>query len=247
MKPMTYILLKLLHLKKRSESHSITSDCLWHHGLYSPWNSPGQNTGLGSLSILQWIFPTQKSNWGLLHRRQILYQLSYMGSLRREILAKYLLLTFLWSEWCSRHITLENNYSTFLGDWCFPLLCHLIALWRVSRSVMSDSVTPWTVACQASLYMGFSRQGESGFSSPGDLPNPTTEPGYPGLSHQGSPIVWYMWKILVLSYLRKTLWKASWIQFFKSFSIHIQSKQRISYPHVLLPKMLICLNVKSFT
>ena len=63
MKLMTYILLKLLHLKKRSESHSITSDCLWHHGLYSPWNSPGQNTGLGSLSILQWIFPTQKSNW----------------------------------------------------------------------------------------------------------------------------------------------------------------------------------------
>ena len=42
------------------------------HGLYSPWNSPGQNTGVGSLSLLQGIFPTQRSNPGLLHCRQIL-------------------------------------------------------------------------------------------------------------------------------------------------------------------------------
>ena len=45
--------------------------------LYNPWNSLGQNTGMGSLSLLQGIFPTQKSNWGLLHCRRILYQLSY--------------------------------------------------------------------------------------------------------------------------------------------------------------------------
>ena len=49
------------------------------HGLYSPWNSLGQNTGVGSLSLLQWIFLTQESNWGLLHCRRILYQLSYQG------------------------------------------------------------------------------------------------------------------------------------------------------------------------
>ena len=87
---------------------------------YSPWNSPGQNTGVGSLSLpqgnlpnpgieprfpalqadslpaeppgkprntgvgspslLRWIFLTQESNWGLLHHRWILYQLSYQGS-----------------------------------------------------------------------------------------------------------------------------------------------------------------------
>ena len=35
------------------------------HGLYSPWNSPGQNTGVGGLSLLQGIFPTQGSNPGL--------------------------------------------------------------------------------------------------------------------------------------------------------------------------------------
>ena len=45
------------------------------HGLYSPGNSPGQNTGVGSLSLLQGIFPSQGSNPGLLHCRQILYHL----------------------------------------------------------------------------------------------------------------------------------------------------------------------------
>ena len=64
---------------KWSESHSVVSDSLWPHGLYSPWNSPGQNTGVGSLSFLQGIFPTQESNWGLLHCRWILYQLSCQG------------------------------------------------------------------------------------------------------------------------------------------------------------------------
>ena len=39
-----------------------------------------KNTGVGSLSLLQWIFPTQESNWGLLHCMQILNQLSYRGS-----------------------------------------------------------------------------------------------------------------------------------------------------------------------
>ena len=50
--------------------------------LYSPWNSPGQNTGVGSLSLLQGIFPTQGLNPGLLHWRQILYQMSHKGSPR---------------------------------------------------------------------------------------------------------------------------------------------------------------------
>ena len=49
--------------------------------LYSPRNSPGQNTGVDSLSLTQGIFPTQGSNPGLLHCRQILYQLSHKGSL----------------------------------------------------------------------------------------------------------------------------------------------------------------------
>src|SRR5574337_1060946 len=46
----------------------------------SPWNSPGQNTGMGSLSFLQGIFPTQGLNPGLPHWRRILYQLSHKRS-----------------------------------------------------------------------------------------------------------------------------------------------------------------------
>ena len=63
-----------------SENHSVVSNSLRPPGLYSPWNSPGQNTGVGSLSLLQGIFPTQGSNPGLLHCRWILYQLSHKGS-----------------------------------------------------------------------------------------------------------------------------------------------------------------------
>ena len=47
---------------------------------YSPWNSSGQNTGVGSLSLLQGFSPTQGSNPGLPHCRWILYQISHKGS-----------------------------------------------------------------------------------------------------------------------------------------------------------------------
>ena len=60
----------------------------------------------------------------------------------------------------------------------------------VSHSVMSDSATPWTVACQAPQFMEFSRP----CPPPGDLPNPGLEPGssvlqadFLPLSHQESP------------------------------------------------------------
>ena len=62
------------------EETPVMSNFLWPHGLYRLWNSPGENTRGGSLSLVQQIFLTQKSNQGLLHRRQILYQLSYQGS-----------------------------------------------------------------------------------------------------------------------------------------------------------------------
>ena len=47
---------------------------------YSPWKSPGQNTGVGNLSLLQVIFPTQGLNPGLPYCRQILYPLKHKGS-----------------------------------------------------------------------------------------------------------------------------------------------------------------------
>ena len=65
-----------------SESLSVVSNSLRLHGLSSPWNSPGQNTRVGSRFLLQGIFPTQGLNLGLLHFREILYQLSHKGSPR---------------------------------------------------------------------------------------------------------------------------------------------------------------------
>ena len=60
-----------------SESRSVVSDSWRPHGLYSSWNSPAHNTGVGSYSTFQGIFPTQGSNPGLLLWRQIL---SHQGS-----------------------------------------------------------------------------------------------------------------------------------------------------------------------
>ena len=57
------------------ESEKAAQSCptLQPCGPYSPWHSPGQDTGVGSLSLLQGIFPTQELNQALLHCRQVLY------------------------------------------------------------------------------------------------------------------------------------------------------------------------------
>ena len=71
----TYISFCRRHLwlsYSKSESHSVLSNSLRPHGLYTVWNSLGQNTRMGSLSLLQEIFPTQGLNPGLPHCRWIL-------------------------------------------------------------------------------------------------------------------------------------------------------------------------------
>ena len=71
--------------KRKSESHSVMLDSLWPHGLYSSWNSPGQNTGVGSLSPLQGSSkPRGQTHVSYISciGRQILYQLSHKGSPR---------------------------------------------------------------------------------------------------------------------------------------------------------------------
>ena len=55
------------------------SQVLLFKPLYNPWNSLGQHTGVGSLSLLQGIFLTQGLNPGLPHHTWILYQLSHKG------------------------------------------------------------------------------------------------------------------------------------------------------------------------
>ena len=66
-------------------SHSVVSNSLKPYRvkparLLCPWDSPGKNTGVCSHSLFQGIFPTQGSNAGLLHYRQILYHLSHQES-----------------------------------------------------------------------------------------------------------------------------------------------------------------------
>ena len=70
----------LFSLSESEWNHSVMSNSLKPHGLYTAWNCPGQNTGVGSHSLLLGIFPTQGSNPGLPHCRQILYRLSHKGS-----------------------------------------------------------------------------------------------------------------------------------------------------------------------
>ena len=63
-----------------SESCSVVVNSLQPHGLYNTWNSPGQNTGVGNLSLLQGTRPTQGSNPDLPQLQTDLYQLSHQGS-----------------------------------------------------------------------------------------------------------------------------------------------------------------------
>ena len=71
------------HMRHKKWKSLSRVDSLRPHGLlYSPWNSPGPNTGVSSLSLLQGIFPTQGSNPSLPNCRWILYQMSHKGSPR---------------------------------------------------------------------------------------------------------------------------------------------------------------------
>jgi len=83
--------------------------CLWSHGLYSPWNSPGRNTEVGSLSLLQGIFPAQGSNPGLPHCSWILYQLSHKGS----PFQCYVVVIC----WSSKRKLIHALIIIFLSDW----------------------------------------------------------------------------------------------------------------------------------
>ena len=104
----------LIITRGQGESHSVMSDSLQPHGLYSPRNSLGQNTGVGSLFLLQGIFPTQGSNPGLPHWRQIFffYQLSHKRPKYRSFSMGRLLCCF-WA--CFPFLILSLFCSVWLG------------------------------------------------------------------------------------------------------------------------------------
>ena len=119
---------------------------------------------MGNLSLLQGILPIQGSNPGLLHCRQMLYQLSHKGGPGK--------------------IKGKRKRGLQRVRWLDAITDSMDMKVKVkSLSRVRLFATPWTyVAYQASLSMGFSRQEYwSGlpFPSPGDPPNPGIEPGSP--------------------------------------------------------------------
>ena len=95
-------------------------DTLQPHGLYSPWNSPGQNTEVGSLSLLQGIFPTWGSHTGLPHYRQTLYQLSHQRSPPLAISCPlHLFLPESMQQWAPN----QNALSTFIETQSLIFTC----------------------------------------------------------------------------------------------------------------------------
>ena len=103
-----------------AQSCPVKSNSLGSHGLYSPWNSPGQNTEVESLSLLQGIFSAQRSNPGLPHCRWILYQLSHRGSPRMGLGLLYLKQItnkdLLYSTWDSTQCLWQPGWEQSLGE-----------------------------------------------------------------------------------------------------------------------------------
>ena len=97
---------------KWSKSHSVMSNSLRAHRLNSPWNSPGQNTGL---FLLQGVFPTQGLNPGFLYCRHILYQLSHKGIPR--ILEWVVYPFFRGSSWLRNQTGVSCIAGGFFTNW----------------------------------------------------------------------------------------------------------------------------------
>ena len=166
-----------------SESRSVVSDSLQPNGLYSQWNSPGQNTGVGSLPLLQGIFLTQESNPGLLRCRRILYQLShtycqfikYKKQPVTQVIPCFPKIFFFWWRPASlcKFFRMETKVkwlveifhvfvtSELLFEFTFFPPLSLQSLLKVKVKSLSRVrlfATPWTVAYRAHPSMGFSKQ-----------------------------------------------------------------------------------------
>ena len=102
--------------------------------LLCPWNFPGKNTRLGCHSFLQGIFPTQGSNLGLLHCRQVLYHLNHQGS----------------PGWCWAELnTISASISLCIWG------CKLWTLWE---TISYSSVYSKCLACTRSLINAYWKQ-----------------------------------------------------------------------------------------
>ena len=132
-----------------------TTERLNWTGLYSPWNSPGQNAGMGSRSLLQGFLSTQGSNPGLPHCRRILYQMSHQESPR---LLEWVAYPFSsrssrprnWTEvpciangfftsWATRKQCRRCRFNPWSGNW--GPICH--GATKHTLRLLSSHTTTW--------------------------------------------------------------------------------------------------------
>ena len=120
----------------------VASGSLRPHGLYSPWNSPGQNTVLSlqntSLSLLQGIFPTQGSNSGLPHCRRILYQLSHKRSPR---ILEWVAYPFSrGSSWLRNQTGVSFTAGAFFTNWAIREALYIVINIKKEKTVMLGKI-----------------------------------------------------------------------------------------------------------
>ena len=123
-----------------SESHSVMSDSSQPHGLYSQWNFPSQNTGVDSLSLFQGIFPTQRSNPGLLALQadSLPTELPFSSAQFRCSVVS----NSLWTH------ELQHNRLPYPSP--FPVPCsNSCPLSRLSHPTVSSSVIPFSSCLQS--------------------------------------------------------------------------------------------------
>ena len=156
--------------------------------LLCPWNSPGKNTGVGCHFLLQCMKVKSESEVAQsCVTPSDPMDCSLPGSSVHGIYQAGVL------EWVAIAFSIKDGIHSsikFLNSRHKGVQGCVCVCVCVCHSVMSDSVTPWNVACQAPLSMEFSRQGYwSGLPlpSPGSLPNPGIEPWSPALQVYALP------------------------------------------------------------
>ena len=147
--------------RSESESSSVISNSLGSHRLYSPWNSPGQNTGVGSLSLLQGIFPTQGSNPGLPHCGRIIYQLSHRGNPRiLERVAYSFSSRSSWPKISWNRTKVSCITGGFFTKWVIREAQEKQGwVWNVFMYDTLNIITPWTVSGQYAVELRYDWKG----------------------------------------------------------------------------------------
>ena len=129
----------------------VTQSCptLWPHGLYSPWNSPGQNTGVGSCYLLQGIFPTQGSKPSLLHCRWFFISWAMRGAWKATLVSTnrwwcvyVCVYIYLHTKWNISHK--KNEILPFVTTWSTWMVLCLVKEVR-ERQILYNFTYMWSL------------------------------------------------------------------------------------------------------